>query len=118
MKALLLEDKSLCLNKRSAILLLPSRKLEPAVCDPANIIMELDGENLRVWVLSASEFASFRIVKEVDISSQLFLRALQYRNTRIVYEREKVEFKNCLMNEMVDSNCDALSFLDLGSKAL
>lgn len=119
MKALLVEVKALYrLNKRTAIILLPSGKLELEAGDPASIIMEFDGEDLSVRVLSASDFASFRVIKEINISSQLFIRALEYRNARIAYEREKVEFKDCLLHEIVDPNCDVLAFLDFGHIAL
>lgn len=119
MKALLVEEKSLySLNKRTVIVLLPSGELEPGVGDPANIAIAFYEDNLRVWTPLAWELKQFKVVKEVEVNGQLLLKAVEYRNARIAYEQEKIEFKHCLINEMVDPHCDAFSFLELGSVAL
>lgn len=117
MKALLVESKD---EKRQAIIFLPSGKIETGPGDPASIIVELDGDNLRAFILTADEFALFKEkeAKAIDINSRLFLKALEYRNARIEYEREKVEFKDSLLREMVTPNCDAWTFLDLGPVVL
>jgi len=73
MKALLVESKDL--KKRnycSAIILLPSGKIELGLGDPASIIIELDDDNLSVRILSAYDFASFRVVKEVEITGRFY----------------------------------------------
>lgn len=119
MKALLVESKDLKkINHRSAIILLPSGKVELGLGDPASIIIESDDDSHSVRILSANDFASFRVVKEVEISGRFLLAAIEYRNIRIDYERAKVEFKDKLLRLMITPNCDALSFLDIGSVIL
>jgi hypothetical protein len=119
MKALLVESKDLKKNNyRSAIILLPSGKIELGLGDPASIIIESDGNSHGVRILSANDFASFRVVKEVEITGRFLVEAMKYRNLRIEYERAEVEFKEKLMNLMVTPKCDALAFLDMGSVVL
>ena len=117
MKALLVESKD---EKRWAMIFLPSGKIEIDAGDPAGITVELDGDNLRVFILTADELALFKVeeARAVDVGSRLFIKALEYRNIRVEYEREKLEFKVSLLNEMVTPNCDALTFLDTGSVVL
>lgn len=115
MKALLVEDTSGKEN-RPAIIFLPSGKLKPDHGDPANVIIEAEGDNLRVWVLNKDELLDppFKTIREVEINGRLFLKALDYRNARIEYGRRKVEFKNKLLHESVAPGCDALTFLNRG----
>ncbi len=114
MKALLVEDAS---GKRSAIVLLPSGYIDrDAVGDPANIIVEMDEqENFSVRPLLRDEWERLQIIKEVNVKGDLLIRAIQFRDAKIIYERAKVELKDRLLNEMVTPNCDALTFLDFGS---
>ncbi|MDO8496147.1 MAG: hypothetical protein Q7S43_01695 [bacterium] len=119
MKALLVESKDLKkTNYRSAIILLPSGKVESGLRDPASIIIESDGDSHSVRILSANDFASFRVVKEVEITGRFLMDAIEYRNIRIECDRAKIDFKDRLQSLMVTPNCDALFFLDIGSVAL
>ena len=100
------------------MVLLPSGKLETGIGDPANIALELDGDNIRVWIMCIDEIASFRLVKEVEVSGRFLIEALEYRNARVAYEIKKLEFKNQLQNLMLTKNCDAYSFLEMGDVVL
>jgi len=111
-KALLFESKN---QKRSIVVLLPSGRFDP---NNSNIAIEIDGDNLRAWILTASESESLKALREIDVSRKLFRMALDYRKARAEYEQKKVWFKDKLFNEMVTSNCDILSFLNKGSVAL
>lgn len=119
MKALLVENSKGKTN-RSVIVLLPSGEVEPGIGDPANVALEFDSHSndLRVWVILSDELLTFEIIKEIEISGQFLLKVLEYRNARIEYEGQKVELKDRLLNELVAPNCDALSFLDMGSIVL
>ena len=113
MKALLAEDQRGEKN-RYLIVLLPSGKTNPDAGDPANVAIELDGDNLRAWIILAWEMDSLQLVKEVEIDGRLLLRALEYMHAKIEYGRQEVELKDFLFSTMIDPNCDAMSFLNLG----
>lgn len=119
MKALLVESKNLRkMNHRSAIILLPSGKLELEPGDPISIAIELIDGDLWVKTITANDFAELRVIKEIEVADRLFLKALQYRSARANYEDEKVKFQDYLLNEIIDSRCDAFTFLDMGSIVL
>ena len=90
-----------------------------AVGDPANIIVVIDDkDNISVRLLLTGEWNKLEIIKEVDIKGDFLIRALQFRNARIIYEQARVEFKERFSREMVTPDCDAFTFLDLGSVVL
>lgn len=126
MKALLVERHDHRYNRRdvfpsdkAAIILSFLEKTDLSYGDPANIAIELlDNDNLRIWTLTAEEFAKYEVIREIDIDDKILIKALAYKTARIEYERTKVEFKDQLSKEMITPHCDAYLFLDMGSVIL
>ena len=117
MKALLVEDPNRK-AKHSAIILLPSGAIELVAGEPANVVIEKDEESYSIRFLTAHDVAVLKVVKEVDVRGHFLVEALKYRNARAEHEKAEAGFRDKLLNEMITPNCDALTFLDMGSVVL
>jgi hypothetical protein len=110
-KAFLAESKD---QTRHVILLLPTGKMKTEKGDPANLVIELNDDSLRVFILTESELIFFNLGQEVEIANDIYFEAMGCLNSRIELERKRIELVNRLSDEIVAPSQDAWSYLMSG----